>query len=144
MLKSRKVTAENEAETLKYGAAIYLRLSLENNGNEDDSSIENQLSYIQENFVKYDDVTVVNVFRDNGFTGTNFDRGGWCELFKQLQNGSVNCVVVKDFSRLGRNVYECGNLLETVFPFLGVRFISINDNFNSKSKQFVCSFQKYF
>jgi len=133
--KSRKINNEISSVPVSQNrSAIYLRLSLENNGHDNTNSIENQQKYIEDNLSRFDDINVVKVFADNGFSGTNFERDGWQALFKELQNKNINCVIVKDFSRLGRNIVECANLLESVFPFMNVRFISINDNFDS-SKQ---------
>ncbi len=116
-------------------SAIYLRLSMENNGQNNTDSIENQQKYIEDNLSRFDDINVVKIFSDNGFSGTNFKRDGWQVLFKELQNNNINCVIVKDFSRLGRNIVECANLIESVFPFMNVRFISINDNFDSSRER---------
>jgi len=68
---------------------------------------------------------------DNGSTGTNFDRQAWNEMLEDLKNKKITCIVVKDFSRIGRNYIEVGDYLEKVFPFLGVRVISVNDNYDS-------------
>ncbi len=116
-------------------SAIYLRLSMENNGQNNTDSIENQQRFIEDNLSRFEDINVVKVFADNGFSGTNFERDGWQALFKELQNNNINCVIVKDFSRLGRNIVECANLIESVFPFMNVRFISINDNFDSSRER---------
>jgi DNA invertase Pin-like site-specific DNA recombinase len=77
------------------------------------------------------DMKPVRIFSDNGLTGTNFDRPGFEALLDAIRRGEVNCVVVKDLSRFGRDYIEAGNYIETVFPSLGVRFISINDSFDS-------------
>jgi len=81
-------------------------------------------------------INVVKVYKDNGFSGTNFSRSGWEELMTDVYGKKINCIVVKDFSRLGRNFLETGNLLEKVFPFMNVRFISINDNYDSENTVF--------
>ena len=69
-------------------------------------------------------------------TGTNFDRAGWKELIEDVKTGAVDCLVFKDFSRIGRDYIEVGNYLEKIFPFLGVRVVSVNDNFDSRKQPF--------
>lgn len=71
-------------------------------------------------------------FQDDGRSGTNFDRPGIKALLDAVRRREIDCVIVKDFSRFGRNYVEVGNYLEQVFPFLGVRFISVNDCYDSK------------
>lgn len=68
---------------------------------------------------------------DNGYSGTSFNRPGWLNLMEDIRKGIIRCIVVKDFSRLGRNYIETGNYLEMIFPFMGVRFISVNDFYDS-------------
>ncbi len=85
---------------------------------------------------KISGINVVKTYKDNGFSGTNFNRDGWEELMNDLYSKKINCIVVKDFSRLGRNFLETGNLLEKVFPFMNVRFISVNDNYDSENTAF--------
>lgn len=70
-------------------------------------------------------------FFDDGFSGTNFDRPSFERLIEKIKSGTINCVVVKDFSRFGRDYIELGDYLERIFPFLGVRFISVNDHYDS-------------
>jgi DNA invertase Pin-like site-specific DNA recombinase len=73
----------------------------------------------------------MDTFVDNGNTGVNFQRPAFQKLMETVKKGSINCIVVKDLSRFGRNYIETGEYLEKIFPYLGVRFISINDNFDS-------------
>ena len=106
-----------------YQAAAYVRLSLEDSGKQDGYSLQNQkdllLSFIRER----SDLQLYKMYVDNGFTGTNFQRPAFEEMMDDIKAGLVNCVVVKDLSRLGRNYLEAGNYLEQVFPFFKVRFI---------------------
>lgn len=94
-----------------------------------------QISYIKEYINHRDDLMLLDVFADKRCTGTNFDRPEFERLLKALQERKVNCIVVKDFSRLGRNFVETGQYLEQVFPLFGVRFIAINDNYDSLNSQ---------
>ena len=70
-------------------------------------------------------------FFDDGYSGTNFERPSFERLLEKIKGGTINCVIVKDFSRFGRDYIELGDYLERIFPFLGVRFISINDHYDS-------------
>lgn len=74
-------------------------------------------------------------FFDDGYSGTNFDRPGFERLLEKIKKGEIDCVIVKDFSRFGRDYIELGDYLERIFPFLGVRFISVNDHYDSKDYQ---------
>ena len=72
-----------------------------------------------------------SVYIDDGYTGTNFDRPGVQELLDGVKDGEINCIIVKDFSRFARDYIELGSYLEQIFPFMGVRFISVNDKYDS-------------
>lgn len=115
-----------------YNTAVYARLSIEDNGCGSDS-IKNQIEMIKNYIAEKKELTLHSIFYDNGMTGTNFDRPGFAAMLEEIKKGNINCVAVKDLSRFGRNYMEAGNYLEKIFPFLGVRFISINDNYDSIS-----------
>lgn len=70
-------------------------------------------------------------FFDDGYSGTNFERPAFEKLISKIKKGEINCIIVKDFSRFGRDYIELGDYLERIFPFLGVRFISVNDHYDS-------------
>jgi DNA invertase Pin-like site-specific DNA recombinase len=112
--------------------AVYARLSIEDNGYGSDS-IENQIELLKRYINEREELKLSAVFYDNGMTGTNFCRPGFTAMLKEIKKGSVNCIVVKDLSRFGRNYMETGTYLEKIFPFLGVRFISVNDHYDSIS-----------
>lgn len=116
-----------------FRTAIYLRLSVEDNGKKDADSLENQEALLREYVAARPYLALSEVYSDNGFTGTDFDRPAFQRMLDDVRTGKIDCIVVKDLSRLGRNYVESGNLLEKVFPFLGVRFIAINDNYDSES-----------
>ena len=125
------VSSASDREIL-YRAAIYARLSVEDNGKNSDS-IESQIEYL-ERYIAADPVMEQTaVFIDNGYTGTNFERPEFQRMIEAVQKGSINCIVVKDLSRLGRNYVETGEFLEKVCPFLGVRFIAVNDGYDSEA-----------
>lgn len=113
-------------------AAIYLRLSSADGPEAESDSIQNQRSFLRE-WAQQHDITIVREFVDDGHTGTDFERPGFQKLNQCLMDGSVRCVIVKDLSRLGRNYAETGRYLEQIFPRLGVRFIAVNDQYDSAS-----------
>ena len=76
---------------------------------------------------EHDDLIVYDTYIDDGFTGTDFNRPSFQRLLEDMRNGNINCVIVKDLSRLGRNYIEVGNYIEQVFPLFNIRFIAIND-----------------
>lgn len=117
-------------EESAYRTAIYARLSVEDNGVESDS-MENQINMLEKYVSQNKALTWVSTYLDNGMTGTNFDRPGFLAMLDEVKKREINCIVVKDLSRFGRNYIETGNYLENIFPYLGVRFISVNDNYDS-------------
>ncbi len=125
--------SQSRSEQVKlYNVAIYARLSVEDNGKDSDS-IESQIEYLEDFISKDPTMRKVSVFIDNGYTGTNFMRPEFQRMIDAARVGDINCVVVKDLSRLGRNYVETGEFLEKVCPFIGLRFISVNDNFDTES-----------
>lgn len=116
-----------------FRTGLYGRLSVWNNGKPDGDSLESQISLMEEYVSKRPYLHYVKLYQDNGYTGTNFSRPAWDELLRDVETGKINCIVVKDLSRLGRNYIEAGEFLEKECPRLGVRFISINDGYDSLS-----------
>jgi DNA invertase Pin-like site-specific DNA recombinase len=118
--------------TRKYNVGIYARLSIEDNitGGE---SIENQITMLKTYIEKNEQLSYEKTYIDNGFSGTNFDREAFNELIKDVKKGIINTIVVKDLSRFGRNYIESGLYIEKIFPNIGVRFIAVNDNFDSEN-----------
>lgn len=136
--KSRKkfntsvMLADIPAQKRKWNVGIYIRLSVEDNGRDKKDSVENQLLYLQGFAQEHDkELEIREIYIDNGTTGTNFEREGWKRMLEDIKSGKINSILVKDFSRMGRNYIEVGNYLEKIFPFLNVRVISVNDNFDS-------------
>lgn len=116
-----------------FEAGLYGRLSVLDNGKLDGDSLETQISLMEGYVSQRPYLRYVKLYQDNGYTGTNFDRPAWDELMQDVKAGRINCIVVKDLSRLGRNYIEAGEFLEKECPKLGVRFISINDGYDSAS-----------
>ena len=114
--------------------ALYMRLSSEDANEGESFSIRNQRDLLH-NFLKsrreFDGCTVME-FCDDGYTGTNFDRPGIQKMLSMAGN-PIQCIIVKDFSRFGRNLLDVGDYLDQIFPFLGVRFIAVNENYDSKN-----------
>ena len=78
-----------------------------------------------------EDISVAEVYKDSDYSGTNFDRPGFTQMMEDIKHGKINCVIVKDLSRLGRNYVETSNYIERVFPFFHVRFLAVTDDFDS-------------
>lgn len=134
--KSRKNTdavIETLVQTSNYfSTAIYVRLSIENSGKDDDGdSIANQISFCKTYLAEHTDLKLYDIYEDNGEKGTNFDRPEFKRMMDDIRGGKVKCVLVKDLSRFGRDYIESGEYLEKIFPFMGIRFISITDGYDS-------------
>ncbi len=114
-----------------YKTAAYVRLSVEDSGKPGADTIEGQKALLTSFIESKTDMELVSLFCDNGRTGTDFDRPQFEKMMEEVRKGRINCIVVKDLSRFGRNYKETGNYLERIFPFLGVRFIAVNDNFDT-------------
>lgn len=110
---------------------IYARLSVEDTRKKENDSIGSQKQLVMQYVDKLEDAEVYDVYEDVNFSGTNFKRPGFERLIEDAKSKKINCIVVKDLSRFGRNYLEAGQYLECVFPFLGIRFISINDGYDS-------------
>ncbi len=115
-----------------YGYARVSRDDRNKNGLKDESnSIKNQRDLILDFVERNPDIHMLDVLVDDGATGANFDRTAFKDMIDHIEKGTVNCVVVKDFSRLGRDHIEMGKYIERYFAVKRVRFISINDNYDS-------------
>lgn len=115
----------------KYKATAYIRLSYTDDRSSESDSVSNQRKLI-ENFVERNpDIEVVSFKVDDGYSGIIFDRPAFKEMMQDVTNGEINCVIVKDLSRLGREYIETGRYLRKVFPAYGVRFIAITDNIDT-------------
>ena len=115
-------------------AAGYMRLSREDGDKLESDSISNQRELIKEFFSRHSELNFAQEYVDDGFSGTSYDRPAFQRMMDDVKAGKINCIVVKDLSRLGRNYIETGRYLEKIFPFLGVRFISILDHYDSEGE----------
>lgn len=123
-----------------YYAAIYLRLSKEDGDlssgeKKESNSIANQRKLIEDYLSRNPEITLVQEFCDDGYTGANFDRPDFQRMMEQVKTGKINCIIVKDLSRFGRDYIDSGRYIEKIFPSLGIRFIAINDNYDSAQSQ---------
>lgn len=119
--------------SIKNILAKYIRLSQEDENEGESNSIINQRELLNAFVKSSPDLSQYEVveFCDDGYSGTNFDRPGVKALLDEVRAGNIQCIIVKDLSRFGRNYIDIGDYLEQIFPFLGVRFISVNDRFDS-------------
>lgn len=115
----------------KYRATDYLRLSYTENHENESDSIANQKKLIEDYVKEHPDIELVSEKVDDGYSGILFDRPAFQEMMQDIMEGRVNCVIVKDLSRLGREYIETGRYLRRIFPAYGVRFIAINDNIDT-------------
>lgn len=115
----------------KWNVGIYCRLSSDDGDKSESNSIGNQKSLIKRFVSDNSDLKIIEYYIDDGYSGTTFDRPDFLNMIKDIQSNKINCIIVKDLSRLGRNYIEVGNYLEKIFPQNNVRFIAIIDNIDS-------------
>ena len=119
-----------------YHAAIYVRLSKEDGdvagaSKAESNSISNQKELIRDFLKDKEDIVVVSERVDDGYSGSSFERPGFQQMLEDIRRGAVDCVIVKDLSRFGREYIDTGRYIERLFPALGVRFIAVNDHYDS-------------
>ena len=119
-----------------YRVAMYLRLSQDDEKYDKDfkvesNSISNQRLQIQDYIDKNEEMELAGEYVDDGYSGINFERPAFKEMMEDVITGSINCIVVKDLSRFGRDYIDSGRYLQRVFPSLDIRFIALNDNYDS-------------
>ena len=114
-----------------WNTCIYGRLSFEDDRKKESDSIGNQIAMLERYIGERPYLKLTSVFKDMNQTGTNFERPGFNDMMDAIKGGKINCIVVKDLSRFGRNYIETGTFLEKILPFFNVRFISVNDGYDS-------------
>ena len=123
-----------------YDAALYLRLSRDDiedgSAKTESDSIANQRELLRTFVKSQPDIQIFDIYVDDGYSGGNFDRPEFKRMTKDIESGKVNCVIVKDLSRFGREYIEAGRWIEKIYPALNVRFISITDQFDSNTADF--------
>ncbi len=115
----------------KFKAIKYIRLSYTDDKNVESNSVSNQRKLIDDFLSKHPEIEGVTEKVDDGYSGVLFDRPAFSEMMELVKNGTINCVIVKDLSRLGREYIETGRYLRKIFPAYGVRFIAINDDLDT-------------
>lgn len=130
--KSRYVAeVKEEKKTTMLLAGVYARLSIEDEDDEEQNSIGNQKKIALDYLKDKDDIAVTEYYVDNGYTGMNFSRPDFQRMMNDLRSGKINCVIVKDISRLGRHFVMTSEFVEKIFPMMGIRLICINDDYDS-------------
>jgi DNA invertase Pin-like site-specific DNA recombinase len=129
VLQTAQAASISTGETV-YKTGIYARLSVLDSKN-DSESIVNQQDMLTQYIAGHPELMLQSVFVDNGESGTDFFRPAWNDLILACKAGKINCIVVKDLSRVGRNYIETGDYLEKILPPLGVRLIAVNDAYDS-------------
>lgn len=119
---------------ITYRAAIYARLSGISKQKESDS-IANQIKLIRRYISEEKTIAICGEYTDDGYSGTNFNRPAFSAMLEDAKKGMINCIIVKDLSRLGRDYIETGYYLEKIFPHMGIRFIAVNDQYDSQAKE---------
>lgn len=117
-----------------FSAGLYIRLSKEDGGKGNPNTVENQRALLEEFVKKYPDIRIFQYYVDNGYSGTDFRRPSFQKMMEDAKLGKINCIVVKDLSRFGRNYLETGEYLEKIFPVLKLRFISVTDHIDTYGK----------
>ena len=129
--KSKYEPSSAKLSTALWKPALYIRLSREDGDREESNSIASQRELLTEFANTQTDMAAPRLYTDDGYTGTDFDRPDFQRMLNDLRAGIINCVIVKDLSRFGRNYVGVGEYLEHVFPLLNVRFISVSDSVDS-------------
>lgn len=117
--------------TKPWKAALYIRLSREDGDKVESNSITSQREILKEYLKLHPDIELHDFYIDDGWSGTNFDRPGFIRMMEDIYSGDVNCVIVKDLSRFGRNYTDAGNYLDNIFVRLQIRFIALNNGIDT-------------
>ncbi len=129
-----------------YRTAIYCRLSKDDGDKAESNSIVSQRAICEAYIAKHDDLELVETFADDGYSGVSFSRPQFERMEQAIREGRINCVICKDLSRFARNYIEAGRYQERIFPKLGIRFIAVNDGYdtltaNPQSDSFIIPFK---
>ena len=131
--KYKDYLEQPQRELKTWKAALYIRLSREDGDKSESYSITSQREILKEYLKLHPDIEAHDFYVDDGWSGTNFDRPGFIRMMEDIYAGTVNCVIVKDLSRFGRNYTDAGNYLDNVFVRLKVRFIALNNGIDTAS-----------
>lgn len=125
------VRSAGKSDRKVYKTALYARLSAEREDTRERGTIQNQIHFIRHYVEQQEDMEIYDTYMDDDISGTRFDRPAFERMMSDMRTGRIDCIVVKDLSRLGRDYIETGNLIERVFPMFKIRFVAINDQFDS-------------
>ena len=114
-----------------WNATLYLRLSRDDGDKEESNSITGQRELLRDYISQRPELREYAVRVDDGFSGSTFERPSFQKMIEDVKAGQTDCIIVKDLSRFGRNYLDAGEYIEKIFPFLGVRFIAVNDHYDS-------------
>ena len=114
-----------------WNATLYLRLSRDDGDKEESNSITGQRELLRDYISQRPELREYAVRVDDGFSGSTFERPNFQKMIEDVKAGRTDCIIVKDLSRFGRNYLDAGEYIEKIFPFLGVRFIAVNDHYDS-------------
>lgn len=120
-------------EIYKWKAGLYIRLSKEDGDKGESYSVTSQREILNEYIKQHSDIELFDYYIDDGWSGTNFNRPSFQRMMQDVYDGKVNCVIVKDLSRFGRNYTDAGNYIDNIFVRLNVRFIALNNGVDSVS-----------
>ena len=109
---------------------MYIRLSREDGDKQESESIGNQRKILQR-YIKENNLTLIKEYIDDGASGTTFNRPGFNELLQDIENKSINMVITKDLSRLGRDYIKIGEYIENYFPKKNIRYVAITDGIDT-------------
>ena len=133
MARTSKYISENTAPIYSevWNAGLYIRLSKEDGDKPESESISSQKAILERFTADRPEINLYDIYIDDGWSGTDFDRPSFRKMISDITEKRLNCVIVKDLSRFGRNYVEAGKYLETIFPLFNIRFISVNDCIDS-------------
>lgn len=126
-------TIQSAAVQCPWQAALYIRLSRDDGDKAESNSVTNQREILREHLKLHPDIALHDIYVDDGWSGTNFNRPGFLRMMEDIYAGKVNCVIVKDLSRFCRNASEGGQYLDNIFVRYRVRFIAVNNGLDTAS-----------
>lgn len=118
-----------------YKTALYIRLSILDGGRDGSDTVKTQEVLLRKFIEGKPQFSLVDIYVDNGESGVSFKRNEFGRMMGDIKKGKVDCIIVKDLSRFGRNYIEAGEYLEEIFPLLGIRFIAVNDCYDSEASK---------
>ena len=131
MARQSKYSITPQPAEKVWKAGLYIRISREDGDGAESESVSSQRAITEQFVSTHDDIILADYYIDDGYTGTDFDRPDFKRMLDDVTSKRINCVIVKDLSRFGRNYVEAGKYLEVLFPMLNVRFIAVNDMIDS-------------